>query len=122
MAGATLLDGKGADGVGFDAMSEYFSDKSVWFDSTPEIRALDGRKLIVVDDAERDLKIEDDPSGSKKIAVAATALPLSDVPNEPDMKEGRPVKGYLTKDALRRLKPGSEFGCGDNYVVLDPDE
>jgi len=103
-------------------MSKFIAETKVWLESTPEIRALDKKKLIVVGDLDRDLKIEDHPSDSKRVAVAATTLPLVDVPNQPSMTEGRAITGYLTKDVVHCLKPGSEFGYGDNYIVLDQDE
>lgn len=76
----------------------------------------------VVGDLHRDLKTEDHPSDSKRVAVAATTLPLLDVPNQLGMTEGRAITGYLTKEAVHCLKPGSEFGYEDNYIVLDQDE
>jgi hypothetical protein len=99
-------------------MSKYFSDEPVWFESKPETRALGGKTLVVVENWQRKLTVEDHPSESAKIAVAATAYPLVDVPNDP-MKEGVEKNGYLTKIALDSLRPGSDFAYGDDHVVLE---
>jgi hypothetical protein len=108
-------------------MNEFLSNKTIWLDPTPKIRALHGKTILIVEGDQKSPEhlhvAEDDPTGSNAGKCSVTATPVmtpnftwsnvssSQVP--PTLLINHPRKRFLSQSAvglIRRNDPPQRYG------------
>ena len=102
-------------------MKTYLSTQPVWINPTPDIRALDGKSIVVANEGSRTsahLRIGDaDPAGKDAgmgsiIAWQASMSPMNaewtDTGSTPPTSQAHQWERYLTQDALPLIKQNEE--------------
>jgi hypothetical protein len=110
----------------------YLSTKRIWIKKTPEIRALDGKSILIVDSEERQMRAhlricDADPNGTDagKCAVVVWATRVGEIKWENASVVPTPTiqthswQRFVTEDALDLIGPnGRDPTQGELMIIL----